>query len=198
MLWGGSDISVCVVGVSFRDSVLLPSMSIGLVVVLWISMLWFLLDANVGGGQLLQLVASTNISWSGRCVLTDRWSPGSRILLVFMDISLCCVVSGCVVTGGTWSLDNNPVVVAVFVLIVFECCVVVYLASSGDDETRYGVVCVVWLCGWYLASSGDDGTRYCAVCCELSCCVIGKSASLCVLGTVHLLPSREIWLWTKF
>ena len=109
---------------------------------------------------------------------------------------LVCVVSGCVVTSGTWSLDNNPVVVAVFVLIVFECCVVVYLASSGDDETRYGVVCVVWLCGWYLASSVQ--CVHCAVCCELSCCVIGKSASLCVLGTVHLLPSREIWLWTKF
>ena len=101
MLWGGSDISVCVVGVSFRDSVLLPSMSIGLVVVLWISMLWFLIDANVGGGQLLELVASTNISWSGRCVLTDRWSPGSRILLVFMDISLCCVLSGCLLTSET-------------------------------------------------------------------------------------------------
>ena len=118
MLWGGFDILVVVVGVSFRDSVFLPSMSTGLVVVLWISMLWFLMDANVGGGQLLELVASTNISWSGRCVLTDRWSPGSRILLVFMDISLCCVVSGCVGTGGTWSLDNNPVVVAVLVLIV--------------------------------------------------------------------------------
>ena len=92
MLWGGFDILVGVVGVSFRDSVLLPSMSIGLVVVLWISMLWFLIDANVGGGQFLELVASTSIFWSGSCVLTDRWSPGSRILLVFMDISLFCVV----------------------------------------------------------------------------------------------------------
>ena len=109
MLWGGFDILVGVVGVSFRDSVFLPSMSTGLVVVLWISMLWFLMDANVGGGQLLELVASTNISWSGRCVLTDRWSPGSRILFVLMDISLCYVVSGCVVTSGTWSLDNNLV-----------------------------------------------------------------------------------------
>ena len=144
MLWGGLDLLVCVVGDSLRDSVFLPSIIIGLVVLLYISMLLFLMDARVGGGQLLDLLASTSISWSGRFVLTDRWSPGSRILLVFMDISLCCVVSGCVGTGGTWSLDNNPVVVAVFVLIVFECCVVVYLASSGDDKTRYGVVCVVF------------------------------------------------------
>ena len=164
MLWGGSDISVGVVGVSFRDSVLLPLMSIGLVVVLWISMLWFLMDANVGGGQLLELVASTNISWSGRCVLTDRWSPGSRIFLVFMDISLCCVVSGCVGTGGTWSLDNNPVVVAVFVLIVFECCVVVYLASSGDDETRYGVVCGCVVGTWPVQVMMEPGTVQCVVC----------------------------------
>ena len=115
MLWGGSDILVCVVGVSLSDSVFLPSISIGLVVLLWISMLLFLMDASVGGGQLVDLVASTSISWSGRFVLINRWSPGSRILFVFMDISLCCVVSGCVGTGGTWSLDNNPVVVAVFV-----------------------------------------------------------------------------------
>ena len=166
---------VGVVDVSFRDNVFLPSISIGLVVLLWISMLWFLIEANVVCVHLLDLVASTSISWSGRCVFTDRWSPGSRILLVFMDISLCCVVSGCVGTGGTWSLGNNPVGVAVLVLIVFECCVVVYLASSGEDETRHAAVCGV-----------------------LSCCVIGKSDSLCVLGTVHLLPSREIWLWMKF
>ena len=72
-----------------------------------------------------------------------------------------------------------------------------YLASSGDDGTWYCVLCVVWLCVWCLASSGEDETRHDAVCCVLSCCVIGRSASLCVLGTVHLLPSREIWLWTK-
>ena len=39
-------------------------------------------------------------------------------------------------------------------------------------------------------------TRYDGLCSVL-CCVIGNSASLCVLGTVHLLPNREIWLWTK-
>ena len=101
MLWGGLDILVCVVGVSLSDSVFLPSIIIGLVVLLYISMLLFLMDASVGGGQLVDLVASISISWPGRFVLTDRWSPGSRILLVFMDISLCCVVSGCVGTGGT-------------------------------------------------------------------------------------------------
>ena len=90
MLWGGFDILVVVVGVSFRDSVFLPSMSTGLVV-LWITMLWFLIEASVGGGQLLELVAFTSISWSGRCVFTDRWSPGSRILLVFW-ISVCVVL----------------------------------------------------------------------------------------------------------
>ena len=31
------------------------------------------MDARVGGGQLLDLLASTSISWSGRFVLTDRW-----------------------------------------------------------------------------------------------------------------------------
>ena len=36
------------------------------------------------------------------------------------------------------------------------------------------------------------------LCIVLLCCDIGNSASLCVLGTVHLLPSREIWLWTNF
>ena len=70
-------------------------------------MLLFLIDASVRGGQLVDLVASTSISWSGRFVLTDRWSPGSRILFVFMDISLCCVASGCVLASGTWSLDND-------------------------------------------------------------------------------------------
>ena len=29
------------------------------------------------------------------------------------------------------------------------------------------------------------------------CCAIGNRASRCVVGTVHLLPSNEIWLWTK-
>ena len=115
MLWGGFDILVCVVGVS--DSVFLPSISIGLVELLWISMLLFLMDARVGGGQLLDLLASTSISWSGRFVLTDRWSPGRRILLVFMDISLCCVLSGCVLTSGTWSLGNSLVSGVVLVLI---------------------------------------------------------------------------------
>ena len=167
---------VGVVGVSFRDSVLLPLMRTGLVVLLWISMLWFLMEASVGGGQLLALVASTSISWSGRCVLTDRLSPGSRILLVFMDISLGCVVSGCVVTGGTWSLGGSPVGVAVLVLIVFVCCVAV----------------------WCVCGVATMQCRHAAVCGVVRCCVSGKSASLCVLGTVHLLPSREIWLWTKF
>ena len=50
MLWGGSDLLVCVVGVSLSDSVFLPSISIGLVVFLWISMLLFLIDASLGGG----------------------------------------------------------------------------------------------------------------------------------------------------
>ena len=108
------------VGVNLKDSVFLLSISMGLVVLLWISMLWFLIEASVGGGQWLGLLASTSISWSGRCVLTDRWSPGSRILLVLMDISL-----GCVASGG----------VAVFVLIVLVCCVVVYPASSGVGGT---------------------------------------------------------------
>ena len=34
VLWGGSDILVCVVGVNLSDSVFLPSISIGLVVLL--------------------------------------------------------------------------------------------------------------------------------------------------------------------
>ena len=38
----------------------------------------------------------------------------------------------------------------------------------------------------------------CAVLCiVLWCCEIGSSASLRVLGTIHLLPNSEIWLWTK-
>ena len=131
------------------------------------------MEASVGGGQLLALVASTRISWSGRCVLTDRWSPGSRILLVFMDISL-----GCVASGG----------VAVFVLIVLVCCVVVYLAHlyTGGSRCPLGPAGCGGVEAWRCASM------------QCRCCVSGKSASLCVLGTVHLLPSREIWLWTKF
>ena len=50
MFWGGSDIIVCVVGVSLSDSVFLPSISLGFVVVLWILMLLFLMAARVGGG----------------------------------------------------------------------------------------------------------------------------------------------------
>ena len=65
-------ILVYIVGVSLSDSVFLPSIIIGLVVLLYISMLLFLMDARVGGGQLLDLLASTSISWSGRFVLTDR------------------------------------------------------------------------------------------------------------------------------
>ena len=72
MLWGGLDILVCVVGVSLRDSVFLPSIIIGLVVLLYISMLLFLMDARVGGGQLFDIVASTTICWSGKSVVTVR------------------------------------------------------------------------------------------------------------------------------
>ena len=85
---------------------------------------------------MVNLVASTSISWSGRFVLIDRWSPVSRIIFVFMDISLCCVARGCVLTSGTWSLGNDLVSEAVFVLIVLRCCVVVCLTSSGEDGIR--------------------------------------------------------------
>ena len=44
---------ICVVGVSLMDSVFLPLISMGLVVVLWMSILLFLIDARVGGGQLV-------------------------------------------------------------------------------------------------------------------------------------------------
>ena len=50
----------------------------------------------------------------------------------------------------------------------------------------------MWLCGWYLASSSEDESRYGALCIVLLCCVIGNSAFLCVLGTVQFLPSRDL------
>ena len=73
--------SACVVGVNLSDSVCLPSSSIGLVVLLRSLMFLLLMAARVGGGQLLDLVASTSISWFGRSVVMVRWLPGSSIFL---------------------------------------------------------------------------------------------------------------------
>ena len=89
--------------------------------------------------------------------------------MAFMDISLCCVVSGCVGTGGTWSLGNDLVGLAVLVLIVFECCVVVYLASSGEDETRYGVLCGCVVGTWPVQAMMEPGTVRFVLC----GCVVG-------------------------
>merc|ERR1712112_167750 len=55
------------------------------------------------------------------------------------------------------------------------------------------VVLVVLLCSWCV---------WCLYVCMVlwfvpMCCAIGNSASRCVLGTVHLLHSSEIWLCTK-
>ena len=58
----------------------------------------FVIAANVGGGQELDLAASSTMSWSGRSVLIVRLSPGNRIRFDLMDMSECCgLASGCVV-----------------------------------------------------------------------------------------------------
>ena len=95
-------ISVAVVGVNLSDKVCLPSIKIGLLVMLYIDIVLFLIEASVGGGQLVDLLASTSMSWSGRLVLTNRWSPGSIIFLVLIDMSrfcgfVCCCVAVIVV-----------------------------------------------------------------------------------------------------
>ena len=63
---------VCVVGVSLSDSVCFPSIRIGLEVLLCIFIVLLLMAARVGGGQLLDFVASTSISWLGRSVLISK------------------------------------------------------------------------------------------------------------------------------
>ena len=111
--------SVIVVGVTPRDNVCLSSINTGLLVVLYIDMVLFFMEASVGGGQLVDLLDSIRRSWFVRLVFTDNWSPGSSIFLALMEMSgycgfvCCCVVVlvavCCVLTSGTWSLDNNLV-----------------------------------------------------------------------------------------
>ena len=72
------------------EIVCFPSLRIGLLLVLYIDVVLFLMEASVGGGQLVDLLDSTNKSLSGRLVLTDRRSPSSIILLVFIEMSGCC------------------------------------------------------------------------------------------------------------
>ena len=87
-----------VVGISRRDSVFFPSNITGVLEVLVNFVTLFVIEASVGGGQELDLAASSTISWSGRSVLISRLSPGNRIRFALMDISECCVLaSGCVV-----------------------------------------------------------------------------------------------------
>ena len=64
---------------------------------LYIDIVLFLMVASVGG-QLVDLLDSTSMYWLGRVVLTDKWSPGDIILLVFMEMSrwcsfVCCCVA---------------------------------------------------------------------------------------------------------
>ena len=134
-----------VVGISRRDSVFFPSNITGVLEVLVNFVTLFVIEANVGGGQELDLAASSTISWSGRLVVILRLSPGSRIRFVLMDTSECCgLASGCVV------------------------CVLPSIVLCRQVGVRW--LCVV-----------ETGNR----------------ASLCVLGTVHLLPRSVIWLLTK-
>ena len=133
------------VGISLRDRVFFPSKITGVLEVLVNCVTLFVIAASVGGGQELDLAASSTMSWSGRFVLIVRLSPGNRIRFVLMDMSECCgLASGCVV------------------------CVLL-------SVVLYRQVGVRWLC--VVAT--------------------GNRASLWVLGTVHLLPNRVIWLLTK-
>ena len=81
------------VGVIRIESVCLPSSRIGLLVVLVTFMVLFLIAASVGGGQLLNFMASTTTFWSGRSVFIFRWSPGKIILLALIDTSRIVAVS---------------------------------------------------------------------------------------------------------
>ena len=86
------------VGISRRDSVFFPSRIMGVLEVLVNCVTLFVIAASVGGGQELDLAASSTMSWSGRFVLIVRLSPGNRIRFVLMDMSECCgLASGCVV-----------------------------------------------------------------------------------------------------
>ena len=87
------------VGISLRDRVFFPSKITGVLEVLVNCVTLFVIAANVGGGQELDLAASSTMSWSGRSVLIVRLSPGNRIRFVLMDTSkvlwfgerLCCL-----------------------------------------------------------------------------------------------------------
>ena len=82
--------SVIVVGVTPRDNVCLSSINTGLLVVLYIDMVLFFMEASVGGGQLVDLLDSIRRSWFVRLVFTDNWSPGSSIFLALMEMSGYC------------------------------------------------------------------------------------------------------------
>ena len=86
------------VGISLRDRVFFPSKITGVLEVLVNCVTLFVIAASVGGGQELDLAASSTMSWSGRFVLIVRLSPGNRIRFDLMDMSECCgLASGCVV-----------------------------------------------------------------------------------------------------
>ena len=61
MLDTGAILSVCVVGVSLKDRVWVPSSNIGCLVLLWSWVILFLVEASIGGDQLLELLASMSI-----------------------------------------------------------------------------------------------------------------------------------------
>ena len=84
------------VGISRRDSVFFPSNITGVLEVLVSFVTLFVIEARVGGGQELDLAASSTIFWSSRSVLMLRLSPGSRIRFVLIDISECCVLASVV------------------------------------------------------------------------------------------------------
>ena len=125
------------------------------------------------------MAASSTISWSGKCVLILRLSPGSRIRFVLMDIRECCgLMSGCVV-------------VLCACVCVCGFCVSSLLNISRDRQL--GHVCCVC-----CVSMLPNVVRYRQLGSMWLCVVeTGNRASLCVLGTVHLLPSNVIWLLTK-
>ena len=69
VLFGGSVMFVCVVGVSLKESVFFLSIRIGLLVVLCIFIFLLFMTARVGGSQLVDLLCCDTGNSASPCVL---------------------------------------------------------------------------------------------------------------------------------